>query len=81
MILEAAFLLACAPGVAPSTIEAIVAVESSGNPLAINVNGVDPSSVPKPKSVEEAVRLALVYIEQGHTVDLGLMQVNSANYE
>ena len=81
MILEAAFLLACAPNVAPPTIEAIIAVESQGNPLAINVNGVDASNVPKPSDVKDATALALIYMEQGYTVDLGLMQVNSANLD
>ena len=35
-----AALLACAPNVAPVTLEAIIQVESGGNPLALNVNGL-----------------------------------------
>lgn len=81
MILEAAFLLACAPNVAPATIEAIIAVESASNPLAINVNGVKASHVPRPVNADEATAIALAYIEQGYTVDMGLMQVNSANLD
>jgi type IV secretion system protein VirB1 len=35
-------ILACAPGVASQTIQAVVEVESRGDPLAIHVNGGRP---------------------------------------
>lgn len=70
-------ILSCAPAFAPETIEQIIRVESSGNPLAIHVNKGKLDR--KPISVEEAVNLAESYIQKGYSVDLGLMQVNSKN--
>jgi type IV secretion system protein VirB1 len=74
----AASLLACAPNVAPATLEAVISVESGGNPLALNVNGaaVQP---PPARDVSEAARVAASFIARGYSVDLGLMQVNSRN--
>lgn len=55
----------------------VVKVESGFNPLAINVNGAaDP---PPPKDRSEAIRTAERLIRQGHSVDLGLGQINSRN--
>jgi type IV secretion system protein VirB1 len=73
-----AALLACAANVAPVTLQAIIQVESGGNPLAINVNGVrvQPSPV---KTAAESAQIARAYIARGFSVDLGLMQVNSRN--
>jgi type IV secretion system protein VirB1 len=74
----AAALLACAANVAPVTLEAIVRVESGGNPLAVHVGRlVGPQ--PQPTTVEDAAHLAERYISLGYSVDLGLMQVNSRN--
>ena len=74
----AAALLACAANVAPVTLEAVVRVESGGNPLALNVNRLG-GPQPHPASVAEAVQIAQRYILRGYSVDLGLMQVNSRN--
>ncbi len=68
----------CAPSVAPATIAAIVRTESQGNVLAINVNGLG-RRVAQPTSVEAAVVTARFYIAKGHSVDLGLGQINSRN--
>jgi type IV secretion system protein VirB1 len=73
----AAALLACASNIAPATLEAVIAVESRGNPLALHVDGV--RRQPRPADAAEAARIAVAYIRAGYTVDLGLMQVNSAN--
>jgi len=70
-------LLACAPQVAPETMERIIQVESSGNPLALNVNGAELHR--QPQDAADAALLARHYLDHGHTVDLGLMQVNSDN--
>ena len=81
-MIDLALIAACAPNVAPSTIQAIIKVESGGNPLAINVNKRNGVAYPiknEIKSTVEAVNAAKVAISAGHTVDLGYMQVNSAN--
>lgn len=73
----AAALLACAPNIAPVTLEAVVRVESGGNPLALHVNGL--RAQPVAHSGAEAAQIAARFIGQGYSVDLGLMQVNSRN--
>jgi type IV secretion system protein VirB1 len=74
----AAALLACAANVAPVTLEAVVRVESGGNPLSINVNHIA-GPQPRPATLAEAVATAQAYVARGYSVDLGLMQVNSRN--
>lgn len=69
----------CAPDVSPNTIAQIIRVESGGNPLAINVNGVKTRF--NAQSQSEAVRITKQYIAQGYSVDVGLMQVNSNNFK
>src|SRR5487761_141797 len=73
----AAALIACAANIAPATLEAVIAVESRGDPLALHVEGL--RRQPHPADAAEAARIAGVYIRAGYRVDLGLMQVNSAN--
>ncbi len=73
-----AALLACAANIAPVTLEAVIGVESHGNPLALHVNHhLGPQ--PRPASVAEAAEVAERYIRRGFSVDLGLMQVNASN--
>lgn len=68
----------CAPMVSSVTIEAIIQVESKGDPLALNVNRL-PVQPPQPRDATAAARTAETFIARGHSVDLGLMQVNSSN--
>ena len=75
----AAALLACAANVAPITLQAVIEVESGGNPLALHVNGIEAQRVAA--DVAQAVQLAESYIARGYSVDLGLMQVNSRNLQ
>jgi hypothetical protein len=56
---------------------AIVRVESNANPLAIYDNTSRRSF--SPRTLREALYTARVLIDAGHSVDLGLAQVNSAN--
>ncbi|MGC8494194.1 MAG: lytic transglycosylase domain-containing protein [Syntrophobacteraceae bacterium] len=67
----------CAPEVAPKTIQAIIGVESRGDPLAIHVNSKARVPFPKPRNREQAIRIANRLIAAGYSVDCGLMQVNS----
>ena len=71
-------LLACAPNVAPATLNAIIQAESGGNPLALHVNGTD-QQPPPARDPAEAARVAEAYVGLGYSVDVGLMQVNSRN--
>lgn len=77
MILGAA-LLACAIGVAPTTMDAITGVESHWNPLALHVNGWT-GAQPQAHDAAEAVVLARGFIARGYSVDIGVAQVNSRN--
>lgn len=70
--------LECAPNVALPTMEAIIKVESGGNPLAINVNGLR-ARLLIPDEVPAAVQLAKDWIARGYSVDMGLGQINSKN--
>jgi len=69
----------CAAGVAPSTMAAIIKVESGGNPLAIGDNTTKSRVSPTPKTIDEAAAIALDLISKGHNLDLGLSQINSSN--
>lgn len=75
-------ILACAPQVAPEMIEQIIQVESSGNPLAINVNvrkGEVRPRYKRPSTAAEAAATVTALIAAGYSVDMGVMQVNSKN--
>ena len=71
-------ILACAPQVAPSTMAAIVRVESGGKPYAINVNGAQ-RLTRQPRNAEEATAWADWLVKRGYSVDMGLAQINSGN--
>lgn len=78
--ISAALFSMCAPDVAPETVRAVIQVESGGNPLALNVNG--PVKLPRePVDAADAELLSRAAIEAGYSVDVGLMQVNSENFE
>lgn len=70
----------CAPSVAPEIMEKLVRTESGFNRFAIGVNGAERRSH-TPTSHVEAVRIARDLISQGHSIDMGLGQINSANLE
>jgi type IV secretion system protein VirB1 len=67
----------CAPQIAPVTLAAIVQQESGGNPLAVHDNTSGKSYAPT--TAAEAARLARELIALGHSVDIGLAQINSRN--
>ena len=67
----------CAPQVATVTMAAIVQQESGGDPLAIHDNTTGETF--RPRGLVEAVTIARVLMARGHSVDLGLAQINSKN--
>ena len=74
----AALITHCAPIVAPSTMTAIVRVESGGNPLAIGDNTARRSYYPHDRAAAE--RLARRLLNAGHLLDLGIAQIDSMNF-
>lgn len=71
-------ILRCAPSVGPTTMKAIVSVESGGNPYAINDDTARHSY--SPHSLDDALAIAGALIAQGHNFDAGIAQVNSDNF-
>jgi type IV secretion system protein VirB1 len=67
----------CAPGVELPTLRAVAAVESHFEPWAIQDNTTHEAWTPP--SVTAAVVLAEDRLRKGHSLDLGLMQINSGN--
>lgn len=67
----------CAPAAPPHTMAAIVQVESGGDPLAIGDNTRRASYHPNTR--ESAIRLARRLLAAGHSLDLGIAQINDAN--
>jgi type IV secretion system protein VirB1 len=67
----------CAPSVAPETVLAIIQTESSGDPLALNVNGGRQPA--RQSNVADAAATARRFVAAGYSVDLGLGQINSRN--
>ena len=69
----------CAPDVAPDTLASIALAESGLDPLAIHDNTVQRTF--QSANLTGAIALARdLIVAQHHSVDLGLMQVNSANF-
>ena len=67
----------CAPNVSQRTMSAVVSVESGGNWLAIHDNNLERSF--SPPSTETAIAWANELLAAGHSIDIGLSQVNSMN--
>jgi type IV secretion system protein VirB1 len=64
--------------VAPETVAAFAQAESRLNPFAIFDNTARRSYAPA--SAEEAIAIARSLLDLGHSIDAGLMQINSANF-
>lgn len=78
-MIDAALIEACAPTVAVETVQAIVQVESQGDPIALASNRPGGAARLNPVDLADAIRLARAEIAAGNSVDMGLMQVNSKN--
>lgn len=74
-MIELALIAACTNGVAPATVEAVIAVESRGIALAVGAN--PPVALPQPATPEQASQLTENIVSRGYSADLGLMQVNT----
>jgi type IV secretion system protein VirB1 len=74
-----ALVTACAPLVHPSTVQALVSVESSFNPYAIGVVGGVLDR--QPRSVNEALATARSLQAGGWNFSVGLAQINVRNFE
>ena len=71
-------LTECAPTVAPSTMAAIVRVESGGNPLAMWNNST--RSMIGPGNRAQAIQYLRQAIAAGQKVDVGIAQVDTENF-
>jgi type IV secretion system protein VirB1 len=68
----------CAPDIQIGVIRAVAAVESHLDPLAVRDNTAHESWAPP--SLAAATVLAKERLNNGHSIDIGLMQINSGNF-
>lgn len=71
------FASSCAPEAAVSTLRAVAAVESNFEPWAVRDNTTHEAW--KPPTLAAAIALAKTRLRKSHSVDLGIMQINSEN--
>ena len=85
MIITLATLMAtCAPLVHPTTLRALIEVESRGNPYAVSVNhpeglrdrGIDSPAFVQPHSKRKALDLTRSLLNRGLGASVGLAQIN-----
>ncbi len=67
-----------APQVAPETIATFAQAESGLSPYALYDNTAKRSY--QPRTAAEATALARSLLDEGHSIDTGLMQINSKNF-
>jgi type IV secretion system protein VirB1 len=68
----------CAPAVPAKTLKAVARTESGLDPWALHDNTTGVSEIPA--SQDQAQADAAAWISRGDSVDVGLMQINSANF-
>jgi len=68
----------CAPSVAPGTLLSIANTESSLSTLAIHDNTTHQTYHPDTSKAAEIITAGL--LSSGHSVDAGIMQINSSNF-
>lgn len=69
----------CAPFVAPTTLASIARVESGYNFYALHNNATGESA--NATSAEAGMEIATRWLALGHSIDVGLMQINSKNFD
>lgn len=74
----AVLLATCAPGAPANYIAGIAKTESAFHPFALHDNTTGKSFTPG--THKEAVALARDFLKAGHSLDVGLMQVNATNW-
>lgn len=80
MLAELTLLAAsCAPNIAPTTLEALVKHESTGNAYAIGINKGKRLAA-QPTDLESAVAIVEQLIKDGTDFDAGLGQINVRNW-
>nr|CAA37354.1 unnamed protein product [Agrobacterium tumefaciens] len=72
------FARECAPSVAPSTLAAIAQVESRFDPLAVHDNTTGETL--HWQNQAQATQVVMDRLEARHSLDVGLMQINSRNF-
>jgi type IV secretion system protein VirB1 len=81
----AALIAACAPLVHPTTMLALITVESAANPYAISINrpdswrvaGIELPTFPQPQTAASAQQLVTRLESDGFTTSVGLAQINT----
>ena len=81
----ATLMMTCAPLVHPTTLRALVEVESGGNPYAVSINhpqalrsaGIEPPTVGEPRTAQEALQLTRSLLARGFGASVGLAQINA----
>lgn len=80
----ATLIATCAPLVHPTTMRALITVESAGNPYAVSINrpqslvarGVELPAFDQPRSAADARALTTTLHAAGFTTSVGLVQIN-----
>jgi len=80
-MLDAALFAVCLTlGMDAGLAMSIAEQESSGNPYAFNVNRWEGDQIPM-INIDSSVMLSNSFVDQGYTVDVGLMGINSSNVD
>jgi type IV secretion system protein VirB1 len=74
----AALLATCAPSAPANYLTGIARTESRLEPYALHDNATDHAIYPETR--ESAIAMARELLEQGHSIDVGLLQVNNRNW-
>ena len=83
----ASLIAACSPLVHPATMQALISVESAGNPYAVSINrpsawrrsGAELPAFDQPRSETQARDLVEALSAAGYTTSVGLAQINTEN--